>query len=71
MEQKQEREMIVPKGFDSIYSAVYRRIKTSNNKHLIDLVLNSPRIKLSQSENIILDNRDSNESVVDVVFCVF
>ena len=42
-------------------------MKTSNNKHLIDLNLNSPRIKLSQSENIILDNRDTKESIVDFV----
>ena len=39
----------------------------SNNKHLIDLILNSPRIRLSQSENIILYNRDTKESIVDFV----
>ena len=42
-------------------------MKTSNNKHLIDLTLNSPKIRLSQSENIILDNRDTKESIVDFV----
>ena len=56
LEQKQEKEKIVPKEFDSIYSAVNAKLKTSNNKHLIDLVLNSPRTRLSQSENIILNN---------------
>ena len=67
MEQKQEKEEIVPKNFDSIYSAVNAKLKTSNNKHLIDLTLNSPRIRLSQSENTILDNRDTKESFVDFV----
>ena len=67
MEQKQEKEEIVPKNFDSIYSAVNARLKTSNNKHIIDLILNSPRIKISQSDNIILDNRDTKESIVDFV----
>ena len=57
LEQKQEKEEIVPKNFHSIYSAVNAKLKTSNNKHLIDLILNSPRIRLSQSENIILENR--------------
>ena len=66
-EQKQEKEEIVPKNFDSIYSAVNAKLKTSNNKHLIDLILNSPRIRLSQLENIILDNRDTKESIVDFV----
>ena len=67
MEQKQEKEEIVPKNFDSVYSAVNARLKTSKNKHIIDLTLNSPRIKLSHSDNIILDNRDTKESIVDFV----
>ena len=44
LEQKQEKEEIVPKNFDSIY-----------------------RLRLSQSENIILDNRDTKESIVGFV----
>ena len=42
-------------------------MKTSNNKHINDLILNSPRIKLSQSDNIILDNRDTDEPIADFV----
>ena len=67
MEQKQEKEEIIPKNFDSVHSAVNARLKTSNKKHIIELILNSPRIKLSQSDNIILDNRDTKESIVDFV----
>ena len=67
MEQKQEKEETVPKQFDSFYSAVNAKMKTSNNKHVIDLILSSPTIRLSQSENIILDNRDIKESIVDFV----
>ena len=58
LEQKQEKQEIVPKNFDTIYSAVNARLKTSNNRHLFDSFLNSPRVKLSQSDDIILDNRD-------------
>ena len=64
---KARKKEILPNNFDSIYSAVNAKLKTSNNKHLIDLILNSPRIRLSQSENIILDNRDTKESIVDFV----
>ena len=67
LEQKQEKEEIVPNNFDSVYSAVNTRLKTSNNKHIIDLILNSPRFKISQSDSIILDNRDTKESIVDFV----
>ena len=64
LKQKQEKEEIVPNNFDSVYSAVNARLKTSNIKHIIDLILNSPRIKISQSDNFILDNRDTKESIV-------
>ena len=63
----QEKEEMVPKNFDSVYSAVNARLKTSNKKHHINLFLNSPRIKLSQSDNIVLDNRDTKDSIVDFV----
>ena len=48
LEQKQEKEDIVPKKSDSVYKAVKARLKMSNNKHLSDLILISPRNKLSQ-----------------------
>ena len=63
--EKASREEIVPKDFDSFYSAINARLKTSNNQHLIDSVLDSRRIKLRQSENMILDNRDTKEPIVD------
>ena len=47
-----------------MYSDVNAKLKTNNNKHPIDLVLHSPRIRLSQSENIILDNRDTKKPIV-------
>ena len=64
------KKEIVPKYFDSVYSAVNARLKTSNNKHLIDLVLNFHRIVLSQSGNILLEIRDKKESIVDFVFAL-
>ena len=67
LEQKQEKEEIVPKNFAFIYCAVNARLKRKNNKYLIDSVLKSPRIQRSQSENIIFDNRDTKESIVDFV----
>ena len=70
LEQKQEKEEIVPKNFDSVYSAVNARLKTSNNKHTFELILNSPKIQLSQSDKIILDNRETKESIVDFVCAI-
>ena len=44
-------------------------LETSNNKHIIDLILNSLRNDLSQSDNIIIDNRDTKKTIVDFVVC--
>ena len=69
MEQKQEKEEIVPKKFDSVYSAVNARLKTRNSKHIIDLILNSPRIKLRQSDKTILDNRVTKKIYCRLCVC--
>ena len=37
LEQKQEKEEIVPKDFDYFYSAYNAKLKTNIKKHLIDL----------------------------------
>ena len=67
LEEKQETQVIVSKNFDSVYSAVNARLKTSNIKQLVDLILKFLRNKFSQSDNNILDNRDTKESIVDFV----
>ena len=36
-------------------------LETSNNKHIIDLILNSLRNDLSQSDTFIIDNRDTKK----------
>ena len=61
---KSKKKRSLYKKFDHNYSAVNARLKTSKNKHLFDLVLNSPKFKLSQSDKIILDNRDTKEPYV-------
>ena len=45
--------------FDSKHSAVNARLKMSDKKQLSDFVLSSTKIRLSQSSNIILENRDT------------
>ena len=67
MEQKQEKEENGSKIFDSVYSALNARLKTSKNKHIVEIILNSPRFKLSQSDNFLLDNRNTKESFIDFV----
>ena len=45
----------------------WKRVRISKKKHIIDIILSSPRTKLSQSDNFTLDYRDTKESSVDFV----
>ena len=56
-EQKREKKKVIPKEFDPIYSAEKAVLRVNYNKHLIDLTLNSPTVKISHSENIMIDKR--------------
>ena len=51
-----------PKAFD-----MYPFTDRANSKNNIDFILNFPRIKLSQSNSILIDNRDTKESIVEFV----
>ena len=62
-----KKRRLYQKFFNFVYKAVSSRLKTNNNQHIIDSFLNSPRIKLSQSDNFIIENRDKKESIVDFV----
>ena len=59
---KSEKKKVIPKEFDSVYMAEKAIVRVNYGKHLIDLTLNSPRIKISQSEIIIIDNRGFKKS---------
>ena len=59
---------IVPKNHSNLLKSVNRTLKTNNNKALVEEILNSPRIKISNSDTIILDGKETNVSFSDFVF---
>lgn len=54
-------------NLESIYAQVNHNLKTNNTKKLIDNILQSPRIKLSATNQILLDNRETGVSFVDFI----
>lgn len=63
---KQEEK--VPIDSSKYLRAVNAALKTKNNKNLVETILNSPRITLSNSDTIILDKRETGVDLVDFVF---
>ena len=60
----------VPKNLETVYRKVNAKTKSSSNESLINEILNSPRIKLSLSDSILLDGRDTNVAFVDFVYAL-
>lgn len=54
-------------NLDLIYKQLFTKTKTKQVK-IVEEILNSPRVKLSLENTIILDNRDTGVSLVDFVF---
>ena len=54
----------------NLYREVNAKTKSSSNESLINEILNSPRIKLSLSDSILLDGRDTNVAFVDFVYAL-
>ena len=53
-----------------LYRKVNAETKSSSNESLINEIFNSPRIKLSLSDSILLDGRDKNVAFVDFVYAL-
>ena len=60
----------VPKNLKNFYRKVDAKTKSSSNESLINEILNSPRTKLSLSDSILLDGRDTNVAFVDFVYAL-
>ena len=65
-----EKQDSVPKNLETVYRKVNAKTKSSSNESLINEILNSPRIKLSLSDSILLDGRDTNVAFVDFVYAL-
>ena len=65
-----EKQYSVPKNLETVYRKVNAKTKSSSNEPLIIEILNSPRIKLSLSDSILLDGRDTNVAFVDFVYAL-
>ena len=50
-----------------IYKSVNRQLKSKSGTSIVDQILESPRIKLSNSDTIILDGRDTLVHIVNFV----
>ena len=64
---KPKTEEKVPIDPTPIYKSVNRQLKSKSGTSIVDQILESPRIKLSNSDTIILDGRDTLVHIVNFV----
>ena len=65
-----EKRDSVPKNLETVYRKVNAKTKSSSNESLIKEILNSFRIKLSLSDSILFDGRDTNVAFVDFAYAL-
>ena len=70
MDKYNKKQDLVPKNLETVYKKVNAKTKSSSNESLIKEILSCPRIKLSLSDSILLDGRDTNVAFVNFVYAL-
>ena len=68
MDNYNEIQDLVPKNLAIVLRKVNGKTKSSSNESIIKESFSSPRIKLSLSDSMLLDGRDTNVAFVDFVY---
>ena len=70
MDKHNEKQDSVPKHLETVYEKVNAKTKSSSNESVINEILSSLCIKLSLSDSILLDGRDTNVAFIDFVYAL-
>ena len=64
-----EPQVVQDQNLEPVYSEVNSRLKSKNNS-LVDKILASPRIKLSTSNTILLDGKETGVAIADFNYSI-
>ena len=60
----------VPQNLDSLHKDITTNTKSFKNESVVDQILKCPRIKLSLSDSILLDGRDTNVAFTNFIYAL-
>ena len=68
LDKSEEKVKFVPQNLDSLHKDITTHSKSFKNESVVDQILKCPRIKLSLSDYILLDGRDTNVAFKKLFF---
>ena len=66
----EQKPVSVPKRLNPNYKEISNKIRSLKNESIVDQILNSPRVKLSLNDTILLDGRDTEVAFADFNFAL-
>ena len=70
LDESEEKVNFVPQNLDSLHKDITTNTKSFKNESVVDQILKCPRIKLSLSDSILLDGRDTNVAFTDFIYAL-
>ena len=64
-----EPQVVQDQNLEPVYSEINSRLKSKNNS-LVDKILASPRIKLSTSNTILMDEKGTGVAIADFIYSI-
>ena len=66
----EQKPLSVPTHLNSNYKEISNKTRSLKNESIVDQILNSPRVKLSLNDTILLDGRDTEVAFADFIFAL-
>ena len=61
----EQKPVSVPTNLNPNYKEISKRNRSLKNESIVDQILNSPRVKLSLTDTILIDGRDTEVAFAD------
>ena len=66
----EQKPVSVPTHLNPNYKEISNKTRSLKNESIVDQILNSPRVKLSLNDTILLDGRDTEVAFADFIFAL-
>ena len=66
----EQKPVSVPTHLNPNYKEIIKKTRPLKNESIVDQILNSPRVKLSLNDTILLDGRDTEVAFADFIFAL-
>ena len=70
MDTFEQKTVSVPKHLNPNYKEISNKTRSIKNESIVDQILNSPRVRLSLNDTILLNGRDTELAFTEFIFAL-